>query len=121
MHTYGNSIIFGVFSTFFLFSYGLIAQTVNYSPAYFGPNANPVHNFTDATIPANTTVKLSGDYYFGFGDNTINVTFDVEVPLLSERVSFKVWVVPFEKYRVTQAIYDKRNMTGDRLSGTAGS
>ena len=102
-----------------LFSIGSFAQTVNYSPAYFGPNANPVPEFTDATIPATTTVKVSGNYYFGFGDNTSNLNFNVEIPLLPERVSFKVWVVPIERYRVTQAIYDKRNMAGGRLSGTA--
>ncbi|NDV47292.1 hypothetical protein D0T49_09570 [Paludibacter sp. 221] len=95
------------------------AQTVNYSPAYFGPNANPVPEFTDAAIPAKTTIRLSGDYYFGFGDRTGNIVFAAEVPLLAKRVSLKVWVPMFENYKVTQAVYDERNMEGGELSGAA--
>jgi len=95
------------------------SQTVNYSPAYFGPNANPVPVFSDATIPSMTTIGLSGSYYFGFGDNTSSVTFSTEISLLPERVSVKVWVATFEYFRVTQAVYNERNMTGNKLSGTA--
>jgi hypothetical protein len=98
---------------------GISAQ-VNYSPAYFGPNANPVPEFTDATIPAMTTVKFSGDYYFGFGDNTTNMTLTTEIPLLPERLSFKIWINMLENYDVTQAVYNERNMTGRKLSGMAG-
>jgi hypothetical protein len=93
---------------------------VNYSPAYFGPNANPVPEFTNATIPAMTTVKLSGDYYSGFGDNTTNVTLTTEIPLLSKRFSFKIWINMLENYEVTQAVYNERNMTEENLSGMAG-
>ncbi|MDR0370790.1 MAG: hypothetical protein LBH80_02900 [Prevotellaceae bacterium] len=96
-----------------------IAAQISYSPAFFGPNANPVPEFTDATIPALTTVKLSGDCYTGFGDNTVNITFTAEIPLLSERLSFKLWINMLESYKVTQAVYDKRNMTEGSLSGTA--
>jgi len=101
-----------------VFSYVSVAQNVNYSPAYFGPNANPVHQFGDARIPSETTVRLSGSHFFGFGDNTTNPKVSVEIPLLPEFVSFKVWVVPIEHYRVSQEVFDQRNMT-DGLSGTA--
>ena len=50
----------------------ICGQTVKYSTAWFGPNANPVPEFTDARIPAKTTISLMGDYYFGFGDKTTN-------------------------------------------------
>ena len=30
------------------------AQTVKYAPAWFGPNANPVPEFTDGRIPDQT-------------------------------------------------------------------
>lgn len=98
----------------------LHAQTVNYSPAFFGPNANPVPEFADATIPAKTTAKLSADYYFGFGDRTGNLTFSAEVPLLPECVSLKVWVNMLEYYRVTPEVHSLRGMQGDALSGSAG-
>jgi len=101
------------------FSWVASAQKVNYSPAYFGPNANPVPLFTDATIPAETMVQLSQDFYFGFGDNTTNTRFLVEVPLLSEFVSFKVWVTMLEYYKVTEGISSKRQMLNDNTSGSA--
>lgn len=92
-------------------------ENINYSPAFFGPNANPVPEFTNATIPGKTSIQLSYDYYFGFGDKTRNLTVTVEIPLLKERVSLKVWSVFLENYRVTEAIYNERGMSG-KLSGT---
>ena len=96
-----------------------IAQKVNYSPLYFGPNANPVSQFSDARIPTNTTIELARENYFGFGDHTRNFKFSVEVPLFSERVSLKVWTAMLEQWQVTQEIYDFRQMQGSELSGTA--
>ncbi len=107
-------IFFTVFCSF------IKAQNIHYSPAYFGPNANPVPEFDNATIPLKTTVKISGDYYFGFGDNTANITLGAEIPLLSKYFSLKMWVNTLEYYKVTQKVYDERNMEGDKLSGSAG-
>ncbi len=94
------------------------SQNVKYSSAWFGPNANPVPEFTDATIPAKTTIQLMGDYYFGFGDETKNAYLKIEIPLLPERVSFKIWTSIFENYQVTDAIFSSRGMTGN-TSGKA--
>ena len=104
---------------FLLFSSVSFAQTVNYSPAYFGPNALPVPPFTDATIPKHTTVQFNTSHFWGFGDITTSVGFGVEVPLLPELVSFKVWFTGFETWRVTQEVYDLRNMQGGQLRGRA--
>ena len=94
-------------------------KSVNYSPAYFGPNANPVPLFGDALIPAVTTLQLSGSSYFGFGDNTNNLNFVVEIPLLPKFVSFKIWTAFLENYKVTQDVFDLRKMKGNK-SGTIG-
>jgi hypothetical protein len=104
---------------FILFVPVCYSQTVNYSPVYFGPNANPIPEFSNATIPQLTNIKLSNSYFFGFGDNTNNITFFAEVPLLPRRVSVKIWLATLENYRVTQAVFDKRNMEGNQLLGTA--
>lgn len=92
------------------------AQTVKYSSAWFGPNANPVPEFTDGRIPTKTTISLIGDYYFGYGDETKNGYFKIEIPLVSERVSFKIWSTVFEHYKVTPELSAYREMNGN-LSG----
>ena len=96
----------------FLSLHPIYSQHVKYAPAWFGPNANPVPEFTDATIPSATTLQLMGDYYFGYGDITKNGYFKIEIPLLPERVSFKIWTSMFEHYRVTEEVSELRQMNG---------
>ena len=93
----------------------LYAQTP-YSTAWFGPNANPVPEFTDATIPAKTTISLMADYYSGHGDQTENGYFKIEFPLISQRVSFKIWSTILEHYQVTDQLSAEREM----LNGNTG-
>ena len=102
---------------FFTALISLQAQDVIYSPTYFGPNANPVAEFTDATIPKTTQLDLSYNSFFGFGDKTTNLHFRVEVPLFSKRVSLKVWTAILENYEVTETVYNKRNMQEGMLEG----
>ncbi len=87
---------------------GIYAQTIKYSTAWFGPNANPVPEFTDARIPAKTTISLMGDYYFGNGDQTTNGYVKLEVPLLPERVSLKIWSTVLEHFNTTDALMLQR-------------
>lgn len=96
-----------------------IFAQVKYSPAWFGPNANPVPEFTDARIPAKTIISLMGDYYFCFGDETKNGYFKIEIPLLSERVSLKIWTSLFEHYKVTEQIRLQRDMANGTTTGKA--
>lgn len=95
---------------------GIGAQTVKYSTSWFGPNANPVPEFTDARIPSKTTISLMGDYYFGFGDQTKNGYVKIEFPLVSERVSLKVWSTVLEHYKTTEEIMQQRGSSA--LSGS---
>lgn len=96
----------------------IYSQTVKYSTAWFGPNANPVPEFTDARIPAKTTISLMGDYYFGYGDQTENGYVKIELPLLPERVSLKIWSTEFEHYKTTEEIMQLRG--SNALSGFEG-
>ncbi|HLP04319.1 MAG TPA: hypothetical protein VK152_02715 [Paludibacter sp.] len=84
------------------------AQSVKYSTAWFGPNANPVPEFADARIPAKTTISLMGDYYFGFGDQTKNGYAKIEIPLLPQRISLKIWSSVLEHYKTTPEIMQSR-------------
>jgi hypothetical protein len=88
------------------------AQTVRYSTSWFGPNANPVPTFTDARITEKTTLSLMGDYYFGFGDQTKNAYLVIDIPLIPERVSFKIWSAFLERYKVTDELSILREMGG---------
>lgn len=81
---------------------------IKYSSAWFGPNANPVPEFTDGTIPAVTTLTVTGDYYFGYGDETKNSYVKAEIPLLPKRVSLKVWSTYFEHYSTTDELKTAR-------------
>jgi hypothetical protein len=86
----------------------VIFSQTPYSTAWFGPNANPVPEFTDARIPAKTTISLMGDYYFGFGDQTTNGYVKVEIPLLPERISLKIWSTVMEHFNTTDALMQLR-------------
>lgn len=114
-----KNLIYSTLITFlFALNQNLNAQTVRYSPAWFGPNANPVPEMTDARIPEKTSISLMGDYYFGFGDKTTNGYVKIEIPLLPTRVSMKVWTSVLENYEVTSEISEKRGMNGN-LTGRA--
>ena len=93
-----------------------IYAQVRYSTSWFGPNANPVPEFTDATIPAKTTLSLMADYYFGYGDQTKNGYFKIDIPLIPERVSIKVWSTVLEHYKTTEEIMQARGAS--MLSGS---
>ena len=96
----------------------ITAQTVKYSTAWFGPNANPVPEFSDARITAKTTFSLMGDCYFGYGDQTQNGYVKFEIPLLPERVSLKIWSTVLENYQVSDALTATRgmNIITDRIT-----
>jgi len=96
----------------------LHSQLVRYAPAWFGPNANPVPEFSDARIPSETTFNLMADYYFGFGDRTTNGLIKFEIPLLPHRVSLKFWSSILENYHVEPETALLRGMT-EELSGVA--
>jgi hypothetical protein len=107
---------FFLFLLFFITTF-THTQNINYSSAYFGPNANPVPQFTDATIPVKTTFQLSANYFFGYGDQTSNVNLITEIPLITNRVSFKVWCPIIEHHNVTEKVYQQRNMQNGKLHG----
>lgn len=99
----------------------LFAQIDRYSTAWFGPNAFPVPELSNAVLPATTTFDITADYYFGFGDKTKNGYFGVEIPLYSEKVSFKLWSAFLEHYEVNTETAELRNIQPDKVKGKANS
>lgn len=101
--------VFSVFFFFiqnFFFSQTLIHHTTN----YFGPNANPVPEFTEAAIPSITQFSVTADYYFGHGDQTASSNLKLEIPLLKEKISVKLFATAAEYYKVTDEVSDRRMM-----------
>ena len=96
--------------TVWLLNQSVHSQEILYSPAWFGPNANPVPETSNGEISTYSTISLSGNYYFGFGDQTRNLFVKTEVPLLAEKVSLSVWATLAENYEVTPALALQRNM-----------
>ncbi|MCL2434796.1 MAG: hypothetical protein FWD09_01495 [Lentimicrobiaceae bacterium] len=101
------------------FSFSVLGQKVNYSPAFFGPNALPVPEVTDGRIPNYTQLGFSSDYSFGFGDRTLAWRWDAEVPLLPKFVSIKVWMIAHENYWLTPEISQLRDINPPVSSGWA--
>lgn len=90
---------------------------VHHTTNYFGPNANPVPEFTGALIPKETQLEIVGDYYFGFGDYTLSNLVRVEIALIPKKVSVKAWKTTLEKYNFSDEILVRRNM--QETDGTA--
>lgn len=107
-----------LFSVILLLSTSLVwAQQVNYSPAFFGPNALPVPEVTTCKIPEFTELGLSTDYSFGFGDKTLTWRLDAEIPLLPKFVSVKVWFMFHENYWLTPDVCQLRNINPPVTAG----
>lgn len=106
-------LIFNIFISY--------SQYERYSPRWFGPNALPVPETGNASISNYTTVDITGDYYFGFGDITKNGYLRIEIPLLAEKVSLKVWTAFLEHYRLTPELGEIRGIEAGKLKGTANS
>jgi hypothetical protein len=94
------------------------AQAIRYSPAYFGPNASPVMPFADASIPQQTTVQLSANYFSGFGgDHTGNGFFVAEIPFMAGRLSLKAWTPFAEYFDLPPSVVAERNVYNGQRSG----
>jgi len=97
-------------------------QIERYAPAWFGPNAFPVPELSEATIVSTTTFDITADYYFGFGDKTKNGYFRVEIPLYKEKVALKIWSAFGEHFDLTQETANQRNIPIEReIKGNANS
>lgn len=95
------------------------AQTlIHHTPNWFGPNANPVPEFTGAVIPSQTTLSAAADYSFGYGDETQTLHIAAEIPIIAEKASVKIWMPAVEHYQVTDRVYEERQMLEEK-SGVA--
>ncbi len=95
------------------------AQTlIHHTTNWFGPNANPVPEFTGAVLPSHTTISLAADHSFGYGDETQTLYVSAEIPIIPQKASVKIWMPAMEHYQVSDEVYEKRQMLEEK-SGVA--
>jgi len=90
------------------------------SPAYMGPNALPVPEARDGSLPRNTTFEFSLENHFSSGDKTINLYTNLYIPLFSKRAGLNISIVPFEHYKmdtITRDLRRARDYDGEGISG----
>ena len=83
-------------------------EYITNSPKYMGPNALPVPDIKNGTIPENAELNVAFDYHTSKHDNTKNLYTDVFFPLFHKRVGLKLNYVPIEYYETDTIIRDIR-------------
>lgn len=110
-----------LFALVCVFSEPAFSQTlIHHSTNWFGPNANPVPEFTDATIPQTTSISVFADRYFGHGDQTETFYLSAEIPLIPQKVSVKIWTPFIEHYQVADDEYARRMMLEEKSGFSTG-
>ncbi len=79
-----------------------------YTPKYFGPNAIPVPEIKNGKIHKTTQLELGLAAHFSEGDDAQNLTTRLYIPITNERVGLQIYVVPYERYKMTPEIRDLR-------------
>lgn len=88
----------------------IFSQDVRYSTLWFGPNASPIPEMGNAEIPKKSDFYFQLGQNFGDGDRTNDIKIKFEIPVLSERVSLKMWMTALEYYEVSDYTYSLRDM-----------
>lgn len=95
-------------------------QYITLVPAYMGPNALPVPDSKDGSLPEKTILELAVENHYLIGDNTTNLYSKLYIPLFSKRVGLSVSIVPIEYYvmdTLTRDIRRSIEYDGKGISG----
>ena len=66
-------------------------QFMGYSPRWYGPNANPIPEAREAMIPQGLRLHNSLLYQLSQKDKTATLFTDLEIPIISERASVRIY------------------------------
>lgn len=109
-----------ILSIFVLITNIINSQNINYSTAWFGPNASPVPETGNAVIPEFSNFQLEFNNNISSGDKTKNLDIQFEFPIIKDRVSLKLWMTTLEYYEVDETVYTKRQMLGEKTDVALG-
>ncbi len=77
-------------------------------PASLGPNALPVPDMGDGTLPDSASLFLRGDFHAAPGDHTADLFLKLSVPFASGKVALEVFYTPVEYYQTSIEVRDER-------------
>lgn len=81
---------------------------MNYTAAFFGPNALPVLEQSDARIAEKHNLELSTDVFWGFGDETQSLSTKFTYSFIPGKLAVSVWGVIAEHYKTSIEVRDQR-------------
>ncbi|TXC76257.1 hypothetical protein [Luteibaculum oceani] len=91
------------------------------SPNFFGPNALPVPEIHQGTLPSAASFTASINQHFGRGNSTTNPFFSFQTPLYSKKVGLEISMVPIEYFKMDTITRDERRVRDrDGKGWTAG-
>lgn len=81
---------------------------MNFSTTFFGPNALPVPEQSDARIAEKHNLELSTDVFWGFGDETQSLSSKFTYSFIPGRLAVSVWGIIVEHYNTSLEVRDQR-------------
>ena len=88
-------------------------QFMGYSPRWYGPNANPIPEAREAMIPQGLRLHNSLLYQLSQKDKTATLFTDLEIPIISERASVRIYGYGAEYFQ-----WSPESMTKEVLQAT---
>lgn len=80
------------------------------SPRYMGPNALPIPLQNNGHIAPQNEFRLTGNYHFTEGDQTLNPRLFFQYVLVQDLISFELNMVPFEYFSMSHDIKTERKV-----------
>ena len=93
------------------------AQKLDYSPKWYGPNASPVP-IVPSSIANSVNITANSLFNKGkFGDRSLSIFTDIEVPLIKEKASFRVYGYVAEDFNWSEEDLHKREIAKENQKG----
>ena len=90
---------------------------MGYSPRWYGPNANPIPEAREAMIPQGLRLHNSLLYQLSQKDKTATLFTDLEIPIISERASVRIYGYGAEYFQWSPESMSRRGITSDHQKG----
>lgn len=94
-----------------------LQEKTQVAPLWFGPNAFPVPEITDARVKERLTVEVAGDCYRGSltagEDRTSDLFVRAWIPLFSNRVNLSFWMPVVEQWSYDASVREARRIESD--------